>query len=60
MPSFSAQARIGGPFSGNTYFPENGDDGVYEVAATATNRTGLYRIVVGNEFERVNPEGVNR
>lgn len=58
MPSFSAQAWIGGPFSGNTYFSENGDDGVYEAAATAKNGIGLYRIVVGNDFRGVNPEGV--
>jgi hypothetical protein len=58
MPSFSAQAWIGGPFSGNTYFSENGDDGVYEAAATAKNGIGLYRIVVGNNFRGVNPEGV--
>lgn len=59
MPSFSAHAWIGGPFSGNTYFSENGDDGVYEAAATATNGIGLYRIVVGNNFEGVNSQGVN-
>jgi len=59
MPSFSAQAWIGGPFSGNTFFSENGDDGVYEAAATARNGIGLYRIVVGNDFEGVNPQGVN-
>jgi hypothetical protein len=59
MPSFSAHAWIGGPFSGNSFFGSDGDDGVYEAAATATNGIGLYRIVVGNNFEGVNPQGVN-
>ncbi len=49
-PTFQANAWIGGPFSGNAYFGENGDDGVYEAIATATNGIGLFRIVVGNEF----------
>lgn len=59
MPTFSAHAWIGGPFSNNTFFSEDGDDGVYEAAATARNGIGLYRIVVGNDFEGVNPQGVN-
>lgn len=58
MPTFSAQAWIGGPFSNNSFFGENGDDGVYEAAATAVNGIGLYRIVVGNDFNGVNPQGV--
>lgn len=59
MPSFSAQAWIGGPFSKNTYFEENGDDGVYEAVASTINGIGLYRFAVGNEFDGVNPQGVN-
>jgi len=59
MPSFSAHAWIGGPFSSNSFFGTNGDDGVYEAAATASNGIGLYRIVVGNNFAGVNPGGVN-
>jgi len=59
MPMFSAQAWIGGPFSNNTYFGENGDDGVYEAVATGPNALGIYRIVVGNNFEGVNPGGVS-
>ncbi|MEM9017565.1 MAG: hypothetical protein AAGC68_11170, partial [Verrucomicrobiota bacterium] len=50
MPMFSASAWIGGPFSNNSYFGENGDDGVYEAVASATNALGLFRIVVGNSF----------
>lgn len=59
MPTFSAQAWIGGPFSNNSFFGEKGDDGVYEAAASANNGIGLYRIVVGNDFDGVNPSGVN-
>ena len=59
MPSFSAHAWIGGPFSNNTFFGQEGDDGVYEAAATARNGIGLYRIVVGNDYDGVNPQGVN-
>lgn len=58
MPTFSAQAWIGGPFSNNSFFGEDGDDGVYEAAASAFNGIGLYRIVVGNDFDGVNPKGV--
>ncbi len=58
MPSFSAHAWIGGPFSNNSFFGQEGDDGVYEAAATAKNGIGLYRIVVGNNFAGVNPQGV--
>lgn len=59
MPSFSAQAWIGGPFSKNTYFEENGDDGIYEAVASTINGIGLYRFAVGNEFDGVNPQGVS-
>jgi hypothetical protein len=59
MPTFSAQAWIGGPFSNNSFFGEDGDDGVYEAAASAFNGIGLYRIVVGNDFDGVNPKGVS-
>jgi len=59
MPSFSAHAWIGGPFSNNTFFSEDGDDGVYEAAASSRNGIGLYRIVVGNDYDGVNPQGVN-
>lgn len=59
MPTFSAQAWIGGPFSNNSFFGEDGDDGVYEAAASAFNGIGLYRIVVGNDFDGVNPTRVN-
>ncbi len=58
MPLVSAQAWIGGPFSNNSYFSDNGDDGVYEAVGTATNGVGLFRILVGNTFEGVTPEGV--
>jgi hypothetical protein len=58
MPSFSAQAWVGGPFGNNSFSPVGGDDGVYEVVATARNGIGLYRIVVGNNFPGVNPTGV--
>lgn len=58
MPTFSAQAWIGGPFSGNSFVQVGGDDGVYEVVATARNGIGLYRIVVGNNFPGVNPTEV--
>jgi hypothetical protein len=51
MPTFSAHAWIGGPFSGNTFFGETGTDGIYEAIATAENGIGIYRITVGNEFE---------
>jgi hypothetical protein len=53
MPSFSAQAWIGGPFSNNAFFGETGADGVYEATASAVNGLGIYRIVVGNQFQGV-------
>lgn len=59
MPTFSAQAWVGGPFSNNTFFEPGGDDGVYEASATAINGIGLYRFSVGNNFDGVNPQGVN-
>lgn len=59
MPSFSAQAWIGGPFSNNSFLGESGDDGVYEAAATAMNGIGLFRISVGHNFPGIRPEGVN-
>jgi hypothetical protein len=49
MPSFSAQAWVGGPFSQNTYFGVDGDDGVYEAIATGRNAIGIFRIVVDNK-----------
>lgn len=48
MPSFSAQAWIGGPFSNNSYFGLGGDDGIYEAIATGANTLGYYRIVIAN------------
>lgn len=59
MPSFSAQAWIGGPFSANSYFGEQSTDGVYEAAASTVNGVGLYRFAIGNEFQGINPAGVN-
>lgn len=58
MPSFSAHAWIGGPFSNNSFSQIGGDDGVYEAVGTARNGIGLYRIVVGNSFPGVNPQNV--
>ncbi|MBP9224936.1 MAG: hypothetical protein KBF76_13780 [Verrucomicrobiales bacterium] len=59
MPTFSAQAWIGGPFSNNTFFGEDGDDGVYEAVAipqgTARNGIGLYRWGVTNNFKGLDP-----
>jgi len=57
-PMFSAQAWVGGPFSNNTFFGEQGDDGVYEAIATGPNALGIFRIVVGNNFAGVNPQAV--
>ena len=52
MPTFSAQAWIGGPFSNNSFFGEEGDDGVYEAIAYPTanmkNGIGVYRWAVTN------------
>lgn len=59
MPSFSAHAWIGGPFSNNSYFSESGDDGVYEAVAFPVNNRanpnqvikngiGMYRWAVTN------------
>ncbi len=61
MPSFSAQAWIGGPFSNNSYFGEDGDDGVYEAVALpygkgARNGIGLYRWGVTNNFTGVDDQ----
>jgi len=59
MPSFSAHAWIGGPFSNNSYFSQSGDDGVYEAVGIPVNNRanpnqrikngiGLYRWAVTN------------
>ena len=59
MPAFSAQAWIGGPFSNNSFFGEDGDDGVYEAVAFPTvdpanpavpvlNGIGIFRWAVTN------------
>jgi hypothetical protein len=59
MPSFSAQAWIGGPFSNNAFFGVDGDDGVYEAVAypiankspsrpTVKNGIGTFRWAVTN------------
>ncbi len=55
LPSFSAQAWVGGPFSNNNSLGLGGEDGVYEAVATAENTVGFIRIVIGNNFEGVNP-----
>lgn len=47
VPTFSAQAWIGGPFSGNSY-SANGDDGIYEAVATLSNGLGMFRWAVNN------------
>jgi len=54
MPTFSTYAWIGGPFSNNTYFGEEGDDGVYEAIAIPTggqlnNGIGIFRWGVAND-----------
>ncbi len=51
MPTFSAQAWIGGPFSNNSFFEPAGTDGVYEATATALNGIGSIAFSVGNEFQ---------
>jgi hypothetical protein len=59
LPSFSAHAWIGGPFSNNSYFSQAGDDGVYEAVAFPVrnlmnpdqeirNGIGMYRWAVTN------------
>lgn len=53
LPSFSSYAWIGGPFSNNTYFGENGDDGVYEAVGTTTNGVGIFRWGVTNTLTGV-------
>lgn len=59
-PSFTANAWIGGPFSNNTYFGENGDDGVYEAVAipfgSARNSLGIYRWGITNNFPGLDPQ----
>lgn len=59
MPSFSAQAWIGGPFGNNTFFGDEGDDGVYEAVAvpfgSARNGIGLYRWGITNNFNGLAP-----
>jgi len=50
LPSFNVNAWVGGPFSNNNYFGENGDDGVYEASASGINGIGLFRFAVGNNF----------
>ena len=47
MPGLNAHAWVGGPWSNDSY-QHNGDDGVYEAVATATNGIGIYRWGVSN------------
>lgn len=51
MPTLNCHAWVGGPFSNNSFFGENGDDGVYEASASGVNGIGLFRFVVGNDFQ---------
>lgn len=54
MPSFSAHAWIGGPWSNNSFFGEDSDDGVYEAVAipdygqVISNGIGMFRWAVTN------------
>ena len=50
LPSFNVNAWVGGPFSNNNFFGENGDDGVYEASASGINGIGLFRFSVANNF----------
>ncbi len=60
MPGFSAQAWIGGPFSGNSFFQAEDNDGVYEATASTLNGMGVYRFAVGNDNgTNLNPVNVN-
>lgn len=60
FPGYSAHAWIGGPFGNNTYFGEEGDDGVYEAVAVpvgkARNGVGIYRWGVTNNFTGLDPQ----
>jgi len=58
IPGFNAFAWVGGPYSNNSFSDVGGDDGVYEAIGTARNGIGMYRIVVGNSFDGVNPTAV--
>lgn len=63
MPSMTSFGWVGGPFSNNTYFGENGDDGVYEAVAVPTspgtrNGIGLFRWGVTNDFPGLNPANI--
>ena len=53
LPNFSAHAWIGGPFSNNSFFGNEGDDGVYEAVAYPVggafrNGIGIFRWGVAN------------
>ena len=50
MPSFSAQAWIGGPFSNNSYGGQGGSDGIWEGVATGANLVGITRFAIGNVY----------
>lgn len=59
-PTFSSHAWIGGPFGNNTFFGEEGDDGVYEAVAVpigkAKNGIGIFRWGVTNQFQGLSPQ----
>ena len=61
LPCFQTFAWIGGPFSNNSYFSENGDDGVYEavgIPSTAgVNGIGIMRWAVTNSVA-INPDNL--
>lgn len=59
MPSMTSFGWVGGPFSNNTYFGENGDDGVYEAVGVPISRggrngIGLFRWGVTNNLNPTN------
>lgn len=62
LPCFQTFAWIGGPFSNNSYFSENGDDGVYEavgIPSTAgVNGIGIMRWAVTNSVA-INPDNLS-
>ncbi len=58
LPGFHSYAWVGGPFSNNTYFGEQGDDGIYEAVAIprgGNNGIGLFRWAVTNAFQGLDP-----
>lgn len=53
MPTFSAQAWVGGPFSNYNFSGQGGADGIWEGVVSGTDVVGITRFAIGNTYAGV-------